>query len=148
MPLSLSLSTIDRLAKPTSTRFGVIAAVSDPQIQAVADALDAIILGQEVKAVKTTDDIIDAGGSAVPTDEECNRGNKWLMRAQTTSGNRYTFEIGTADNSQLPTPGTDFLDLTAGVGLAMKTAFDAAFEGKDGNTGVLLSIQQVNRNIN
>lgn len=146
MSISLNMSTIDRLSQPTSTRFGAIAAVSDPQIQAIADALDAIILGASVKAVKSEDTVVDVGSQTPPADDDANRGNKWLLRAQdSTTGKIYTHEIGTADNSQLASPTSDYIDLTAGTGLAMKTAFDAAYESPAGNTGVLLSIQQVTR---
>lgn len=146
MPISLSMSTIDRLSLATSTRFGAIAAVSAPQIQAVADALDAIILGAAIRAVKSEDTVIDVGSQIPPAVDDANRGNKWLMRAQdSTTGRIYTHELGTADNSQLSSPTSDFVDLTAGTGLALKTAWDAAYESPAGNTGVLLSVQQVTR---
>jgi len=146
MSISLNMSTIDRLSQPTSTRFGAIAAVSDPQIQAVADALDAVILGANIKAVKSEDSVVDVGSQTPPADDDANRGNKWLMRAQdSTTGKIYTHELGTADNAQLASPTSDFMDLTAGVGLALKTAWDAAYESPAGNTGVLLSVQQVTR---
>ena len=146
MAISGSFSTIDRLALPTSTRMGLIAAVSDPQIQAVVDALDSVVLGSAIKGVKSEDSVIDVGSQTPPSDEDANRGNKWLMRIQdSTTGKTYTHELGTADNTQLPSPTSDFMDLTAGVGLALKTAIDAAYESPQGNTGVLLSVQQVTR---
>lgn len=145
MPLAISLSTIDRQSKPTSTRHRVIAAATDPQIQTLTDAWDAVILGAAIKAVKEESTVIDAGSGVPPTDENANRGSKWLYRAQTTDGNIYTGELGVADFSQLPSSSSDTLDLTAGVGLALKNAFDAIYEGKNGLTGVLLSVQQVTR---
>lgn len=145
MALSVSLSTIDRLILATSTRFGVIAAATDPQIQTLTDAMDAIILGSSLKAVKSEDTVIDVGVATPPSDDDANRGNKWLMRFQDAVGNIYTHELGTADNSQLSSPTSDFIDLTAGTGLALKNAFDAIYEGKSSETGVLLSVQQVSR---
>ena len=146
MSIFMAFSTIDRQIKPTSTRMGAIAAVSDPQIQAIADALDAVILGAPIRAVKSEETIVDAGDDTPPSDEDANRGNKWLMRFQEASKGRiYTHEIGTADNTQLPSPSSDTLDLTAGVGLALKTAMDAAYESPLATTGVLLSAQQVTR---
>ncbi len=146
MAIALSMSTIDRLGLPTSTRMGAIAAVTDPQIQALVDAWDAVILGAAIRGVKSEDDVIDVGSQVPPADELANRGDKWLARAQdSTTGKIFTHELGTADFSQLPSPTSDFLDLTAGVGLALKTAFDAAYESPEGNTGVLLSVQQVTR---
>lgn len=146
MAIAVALSTIDRLSLATSTRMGAIAAVSNPQIQAWADAMDAVILGANVKAVKSEDTVVDVGSQVPPADEDANRGAKWLLRAQdSTTGNIFTHEIGTADFTQLPSPTSDFLDLTAGTGLALKTAFDAIYESPLGNTGVLLSAQQVTR---
>jgi hypothetical protein len=142
----LSMSTIDRLSKPTSTRHAIITAATSPQIQALIDAWDAIVLGSLLKGVRSVDSVIDAGSQTPPSDDNANRGNKWLVRAQdSTTGKIYTHELGTADNAQLPTPTSDFLDLTAGTGLALKTAFDAIYESPQGNTGVMLSCQQVTR---
>lgn len=146
MALAVSISTIDRLSLATSTRAGAIAAASDPQIQALADAWDTIILGAAVRAVKSEDTVIDTGSQVPPADDLANRGIKWLCRAQdSTTGRIYTHELGTADITQLPSPTSDFLDLTAGSGLALKTAWDAIYESPAGNTGVLLSVQQVTR---
>ncbi len=146
MSIAGTFSTIDRLSQATSTRMGLIAAVSDPQIQAIADAVDAIILGAAVKAIKSEDTTIDVGSQTPPADDDANRGNKWLMRFQdSVTGRIYTHEIGTADNSQLASPTSDYIDLTAGTGLALKTAMDAAYESPGGDTGVLLSCQQVTR---
>lgn len=146
MALAVSLSTIDRLSLPTSTRHAIISGASDPQIQTLTDTWDAIILGASLKAVKTEDSVIDVGSQVPPADELANRGSKWLVRAQdSTTGKIFNHELGTGDFSQLPSPTSDFLDLTAGVGLALKNAFDAIYESPEGNTGVMLSVQQVTR---
>jgi len=146
MALAVSLSTLDRLSLPTSTRNNVITAATDPQIQTLTDAWDAIVLGSSIKAVKSEDTVVDVGSQVPPADELANRGQKWLTRAQdSTTGKIFTHELGTADFSQLPSATSDFLDLTAGVGLALKNAFDAIYESPEGNTGVMLSVQQVTR---
>lgn len=142
----LIVSTLDRQSKRTSTTMGVADAVTDPEIQAVADAIDAIILGSPCSATKVVRSIVDAGSAAPPADKAANRANKWLMRIQdSTTAQIYTHEIGTVDDSQLPTATDDYLDLTAGTGLALKTAIEAAYRSPDNNAGVLLSVQQVNR---
>lgn len=142
----LALSTLDRQSNRSSTRFAVKTAATNGELQAVADAVDAIILGSNVSATKVTAEVIDAGSAAPPADKTANRGDKWLMRMQdSTTGQIYTHEIGTADGAQLPSSTDDYLDLTAGVGLALKTAIETAYESPDGNAGVLLSVQQVNR---
>lgn len=142
----ITFSTLDRLGKPSSTEFNADNAVTGPQVQAVADALDALILGSPVKAVSAVVTVVDQGSAAPPASNLANRGDKWLMRIQdSTTGQIYTHEIGTADYSQLASPTSDFVDITAGNGLAFKTAIEAAYESPDGNAGVLLSIQQVTR---
>lgn len=146
MAIGLSLSTIDRLSLATSTRFNAIAAVTDPQIQTLTDALDAVILGASLKATKSEETVVDGGSQIPPSDPLANRGDKWLTRAQDTSTSKiYTHELGTADFTQLPSATSDTLDLTAGVGLALKNAFDAVYESPEGNAGVMLSVQQVTR---
>jgi len=143
---TVNFSTIDRQSKPTSMAVPADDAVLDATVQALADALDAVILGAASKATVTVPNIVDAGTLVLPADENANRGNKWLFRTQVAAENKvFTNEYGTADNAQLPSPTDDFLDLTAGTGLALKTAWDALYESPAGNAGVLLSVQQVSR---
>ena len=144
--MDMTIKTLDRLGKATSTRIPVIAAVSNPQVQACVDAIDEVILGAACSGVKVESTVVATGSATPPADENANRGNKWLMRFQDgTNGKIFTYELGTADNDQLPTPNSDFLDLTADAGLALKTALDAVYESPYGNVGVLLTVQQVNR---
>lgn len=149
---SVSFSTIDRQSKSTSMTVGADDAVTDVNVQALADALDAILRGAAVKAVVNIPNVVDAGSAAPPADKEAQRGNKWLFRVQVSAapenGKVLTHEIGTADNSVLATSTDDFLDLTAGVGLTLKTAFETVYRSPNGNTGVLLSAQQINRALN
>jgi len=146
----ITLTTIDRESKSTSLSIGADDAVGGVAVQALADAVDAVILGSDVQAVSTVATVVDAGSDEPPNEPFANRGNKWIFRTQVAleNGKIYTNEIGTADNAQLPSASSDFLDLTAGVGLALKTAWDAVFESDDGNPGVLLSVQQINRGLN
>ncbi len=143
---TLRLSTIDRQSKPTAMALPVADAITDPQAQSIIDAFDATILGASIKGVVSVPNVVDGGDATPPADEEANRGNKWLMRVQDdVNAKIFTYEIGTADNSQLPSPTDDFLDITAGVGLAIVTAVEAAYESPYGNAGSVLSVQQVNR---
>lgn len=141
-----TVATLDRLSKRTSMTIGVNDAATNPQLQAIVDAVDGIILGSAASGTKTVPTVIDAGSSAAPADTGANRLNKWLLRFQdSTNGKIFTHEIGCADNTQLPSPTSDFLDLTAGTGLALKTAVDAVYRSPYGNAGVLVSVQQVSR---
>lgn len=143
---SFSVRTIDRQSKATSMNLGVDAGATNPELQAIVDAVDAIILGAAASGTKNVPEVIDGGSAAPPANKAANRKNKWLLRIQDgTNFKVFTHEIGTADDAQLPSATDDFLDLTAGVGLALKTAIEAAYESPYGNAGVLLSVQQVNR---
>lgn len=140
------ISTVDRLGKVTSSTLPVASAATGPNLQAIVDAMDAIILGSAIKGVRTVPTVIDAGSAAPPANTSADRLNKWLLRIQDNVNSKiFTYELGTADNSQLPSSTTDFLDLSAGVGLALKTAVETAYESEYGNAGTLLSVQQVNR---
>lgn len=141
-----TVSTLDRQSKRTSMRIGVDTGATDVELQAIVTAIDAIILGSDASGVKTVSTEIDAGSAAPPADKDANRGNKWLLRIQdSVNGEIFTHEIGTADNAQLPSATDDYIDLTAGVGLALKTAIEAVYESPYAHTGVLASVQQVNR---
>lgn len=146
MAVTLTISTVDRLNKPTSTSHGIAAAALTADIEALTDAWDAILRGAATKAVKkeATEEV--AGSAEPPTDNDAERLNKWLYRVQdTVTGQVYSHEIGTADNSVLPSSTTDFLNLATGVGAALKTALEDVYESKNGNPGVLLTVQQVSR---
>lgn len=145
---TLTFTTFDRLNKVTSTTIGADDLVDNPTVQALADAIDAVIRGTAVKATRNIATVVDAGVAGPSGDIDADRGNKWLFRVQDdVTGQIYTHELGTADNGVLPSPGTDFIDLSTGVGAALKTAWEAAYESPDGNTGTLLSVQQVNRSL-
>lgn len=139
--------------KSSSMSISVADAILDATVQALADAVDAVILGTNVKASVTVPNVVDAGTPGPSANVLADRGNKWLFRTNVPLDNQgagviYQNEIGTADNAQLPSSDNDFLDLTAGVGLALKTAWDAAYVSAQGNPGTLLSVQQVNRAAN
>lgn len=151
----ITISTYDRAlpVKQTSMTLPAADAVGDIAVQALVDAVDAVILGTDAAGVVTVPNVVDAGVPGPASNINADRGNKWMFRTSVPLDNGgdgaiYTNEIGTADNSQLPSANVDFLDLTAGVGLALKTAWDAVYESPDGNPGTLLSVQQVNRSAN
>lgn len=76
------------------------------------------------------------------------RENKWLVRYHdATTFQKFQWSVGTADLSLLP-DGSEFLDITAGDGLALKTAFEAvAVSPADStHTVVVDSVQFVGRN--
>ena len=139
---------IDQNNKTATFGFGVKDAATGPQFTALDDAIDAITLASGYKMVLKDETVLSAGSQSPPANPLAQRGMKYLARVQylTVGGDPKiaTFEIGIADYSLLPT-GSDFLDLSAGEGLDLKTAVEAVFESDQGTSGVLLSVQQVTR---
>ncbi|NJN97907.1 MAG: hypothetical protein HC875_29450, partial [Anaerolineales bacterium] len=96
----INISTIDRQSQQTSLSIPADDAVGTVAVQALADAVDAVIRGAAVSATITVPEIVDVGSAVPPADEEANRGNKWLFRTQVAAENKiFTNELGTADNS-------------------------------------------------
>jgi hypothetical protein len=149
MASNLTFQTYDRLNKSTSMSMGATDAVTNAQVQAVADALTDIIRGTAIKATRAVVTLVDAGAAGPSGDTEANRGSKWLLRMQdSVTSFIYTHEIGTANGDVLPLPSSDFLDLLSGEGLALQIAMETAWRSPAGNAGALLSVQQVNRALN
>lgn len=149
----LNISTFDRLNKPTSMKIPCAAGTSQAEAIAVADAIEAVILGVAPGAVQTSRTVHQAATAGPSADTAANRGNKLLMKVSVPldkggQGDIYDYEIGTFDDSVLPDASSDFLPVNAGLGLAIKTAVEAVFESDEGNPGVVQSLQQVNRNLN
>lgn len=149
MPSFATFLTYDRLNKASSMTMPVVDSPGATAIGEIASALNAIIRGVAVRGT-VTDAIVEVAGSVGPaSDTEANRGSKWLIRVNVADENRVAqHEIGTADGTVLASPSADFLDITAGVGLALADAIDAIYQTDLGNPGLVASIQQVNRGIN
>jgi len=142
----LTIKTIDRLSLPSSMSIGVPDAVTNAQVTAITTAMDSLVRGAACGGTVTvsTDEV--AQSLTAPNDVEANRSSKWLFRFQdSVTGIVYPHEMGVADYTNLASATSDYVDLTSGAGLAMKTALDAVYRSKAGNSGVLLSIQQVGR---
>jgi hypothetical protein len=141
-----TFSNVDRNLKPTSMRIQVLDAVADALLTAIADALAGVLYTNGVGASKTIETVVEVGDDDPVADVDNDRGIKLLLRFQdSTNAKKFNHEIGTFNAAVLPSSTTDFLDLTAGVGLALKDAFDAAYRSPYGNAGVLLSAQKVTR---
>lgn len=141
-----TFTTVDREGKDSQMQIGTNPAADPADFIELASALDAVILGSATKAVETTSTVHQQGSQAPSSAAFAQAGNKWLFRVQDdVTGQIYTHEYGTADNGVLSSTTDDFLDLTAGVGLTLKTEFEALYRSPDGNAGTLLSVQQVNR---
>lgn len=138
----------------TSTRFPVItltpanAAATITLMGNLRTALASLVIGRFVK-----NSIIYAEnqtGPQTPADSVlAQRENKWLLRYHdAVTYQKFQVSVGTADLTALPATNTEFLDLTAGDGLALKTAFEAVVvsPADAANSVVLDSVQFVGRN--
>jgi len=84
--------------------------------------------------------------TAVPTDPNAQRENKWLVRYQdTTNFALYRVEIPGADLSVGLVPGTDFLDTSVSPGSDFVTAFEALARSPEGNAVNVIDITFVGR---
>ena len=141
---------------------GAVTAVSLPglltQIGALRSATVALIRGQASKEQQTVFNTILS--AAYPTDADAQRGNKWLVSFHDNTAffdaplnaipneaylRNFHVMIPTANNSLLADNEND-LDITAGVGLTFKTAFEAIARSPAGGVVVVDSITQTNVN--
>lgn len=75
---------------------------------------------------------------ALPAGVYAQRGIKWLVRSVDPGGNAVTFHIPGGDLTLLTTGET--LDLTAGVGLALKDAIEDVVRSNDGEVIVVQEV--------
>lgn len=113
---------------------------------ALIAALDDITLGVEAKEETTL--IRSAISAAAASSSLAQRENKYLLRYHgNTLQEKFQVSVGTADLTKLM-PNSEFIDLTASEGLALKTAFEAVVRspGDGAETVTLDSVQFVGRN--
>ena len=141
MPTRGSINIEDYSKEPTTSLFwlqdvgaGNYAGVTQ-DLDDIKDAILTVILG-EVRDVNMLKSFPES--AAAVTDKTAQREFKWRYIYRDTLqfldagntianpgwGKTFDGEIGTAD-PDLVANNTDYMDLTAGVGLAFKTAFDA-----------------------
>jgi len=137
-------TTTMQLAVTTLTAANV--AAQSALVINLENAVDGVTIGQPAKSEivfeRTT---ISAERADTPLAQ---RENKWLMRYHSNTLNqKFQVSIGTADLSLLP-DGSEFLDLSADEGLALKTAFDAIVKSPNdaAEACTLDSVQFVGRN--
>lgn len=145
----------------TTVLTGAVTAVSLPgllsDIADLVDAIDDMVLGvrksDSLRAFKTP------GSNALASDPNAQVERKWLVTYDDITqffdpptnaipnagfGKVFNLEIGTADASLLA-DNQEFLDLSAGPGLAFTTAFQAMGRTPYGGTPRVLSIELVGR---
>jgi len=122
-------------------------AATQTALATLASAIDAVVIGQLASERLTFEDTFVSANIAAS--QLAQRENKLLLRYHSTTVPpvKYQVSLPTFDLTTLPS-GSEFLDLTAGVGLALKTAFEAVARapGDSAETVILDSAQFVGRN--
>jgi hypothetical protein len=141
------LSFIDSSNEASKTDFNIgdLTAISLAgaltQMGALRTAIEGVVLGTVSVSRWGDSDILS---STRPTDPLCQRGVKWsVLMEDSVTHTKFTNKIPTADLSLLPLVGgvrSEDLDLTAGAGLALKTAIDALAKSPAGNAASVLRI--------
>lgn len=130
---------------PITTLTPANVAATEGLVGTLMTAVQGISLGSNQQKSVTYARTILANGPAASTLAQ--RENKWLARYHdATNFQKFTVSFPCADLSKLA-DGEEFLDLTAGVGLAVKEAFEAvAVSPNDSSHAVVLdTIQFVGR---
>ena len=144
------------------TSTGLVTALTLPalltQVGALRTATQALVRGVISNEQQTVFNTILS--AALPVDQDAQRGNKWLVKYHDNTPffddpvnaipndaylRKFRVMIPTANNSLL-TDNENDLDITAGVGLAFKTAFEAIAKSPAGGSVVIDSITQTNVN--
>lgn len=119
---------------------------TDGELTALFNALNGISLATVEKAFITEVIQKDVGSTATPP-TTASRGKKYVLKYRdTVTLTPHQIEVPGADDTLLTT-GSDSLDLTAGPGLALKTAFEAAVVSPAGNPVTLQEVEFDTRNI-
>lgn len=123
----------------TEFNIGDLTAVSLPgaltQMGALDTAIQAMILGAKVQSRWGDADNFAATN---PASKLCQRGVKWTLQGRdSTTGVPVINHVPTADLTKLPAGSTEDIDLSAGVGAALKTAYEALVKSPAGNAVVL-----------
>lgn len=141
----LSFLDSSRETGKTDFHIGDLTAVSLPgaltQMGALQTAIEAVVLGTVSNSRWGDNDILSSTPPASPLAQ---RGVKWsVLMEDAVLHTKFTNLIPTADLSLLPTVGgvvSEDLNLTAGVGLALKTALQDLVKSPAGNAAVVLRI--------
>lgn len=137
-----SLTMVDKQGKSANVGFytAEFTAVTFTAINGLID--DAVAAIQAVSVLNTTKDerlsSVAKFGVGLPTGDFAVKGLRWLVRGLDSNGNPVTMQIPGA-NLALSANGRD-LDLTAGQGLALKTALNAVWKSNDGEAVVVQEV--------
>lgn len=137
-----TLSLLDKQGKTGSVGFYVteFSAANFTALNGLID--DAVAAIQAVTLLNTSKDerlaSVEKFSVSLPTGDYAVKGLRWLVRGVDSNGNAVTMQIPGADLS-LSANAKD-LDLTAGDGLALKTALDAVWKSNDGEAVTVVEV--------
>lgn len=110
-------------------------AATTPQLDALRDAINDLSIGTGGDVDLITKTSHSTGSDAASANKFAQRENKFVMKYQdSSSGHKYSASIPSAD---LAEQVNEEVDLTAGKGLALKTAFEAIVKSRDDNATTL-----------
>lgn len=131
-------------------KINAITAANFDATVSLVNALSAAILGCQVENALQSKKVIAQNNfitRAPATDKASQRETKWLMTLEDATLHtlsRHEFPLA---DSQYVQANTDFMDLSDGVGEALKTAVEAVVLSPAGNAVLLVSVQYVGRSL-
>lgn len=142
---TLSVPFVDYSNEKSTTGVYVGDAITTENATTFADAIAGVSIGTRGDAAVLRRVVVDAGSVTPPVNKFAQRELKFLCRyTDNVNGKEYSFTIPCAD-ADLVVGNTDMIDLAAGDGLALKTAFDTYALSELGNAVTLNSVQLIGR---
>lgn len=140
----LILTNKDYSDEESQMQVYVADAITDPDITLLHNALVELAYDGWQQTILRIDAGKDGADGPKAANPESQREKKWLFRF--TGNKSYTREMPAAELTNLSSDGED-IDLTAGVGLAVKTEWDKSVLGDAGEATTLERVSFVGRNI-
>ncbi len=146
--LQLSYKDHDREIGSVGFRGVVLTAANFDAQNTLMDAVKAAVAGLTlgVLEVETRQATRTDNNAVPPADPFAQRETKFLVKGRDASGNAVTYELPCADLAEL-TLNENTVDLTAGAGLALKTAVEAYAISKAEAAVTVDEVIHVGRNI-
>lgn len=143
---TLNVRFVDYSNEVASAGVYVADGITDPNAMTLSDAILGVSIGTREKTVKTLSSVLDNGSQVPPVNKFAQREMRFLCRyTDSVTGKRYSFSIPCAD-ANLCVGNTDMVDLAAGDGAVLKTAFETWAISELGNAVTLNSVELIGRN--
>lgn len=118
----------------------VVDGISVVNAQTLIASINALSIGNFGQQVIKTEELVAAGTAEHPATPLAQKEIRYRVKFQDTETLKfYSYTVPCADLTLLPA-GSEYIDLTAGVGLALKTDFELYGRSELGNTVVLIEI--------